>query len=239
MLHPPLPTRLDLCSSFLSSCWCLASPPSPDQERKSSAPDSAPSSTHFQRLSFATAALIKSGAVACFTSPLNRRWSSSKGHLHQHVGHQQPPSSFSTAHYISHFAWRFSTPRLPTQALIHSPQPSTSFTPTVPVQPPRQSSRQRGPPTQLGDYDFGCEEDISHRRSRRVKAADFFSQAPDRPDSPPSALRAFQPPSPANHTDIITSSHSSPQLQPNPTPTIPHPGLVFEQSATRIRTSHS
>ena len=144
MLHPPLPTRLDLCSSFLSSCWCLASPPSPDQERKSSAPDSAPSSTHFQRLSFATAALIKSGAVACFTSPLNRRWSSSKGHLHQLVGHQQPPSSFSTAHYISHFAWRFSTPRPPTQALIHSPQPSTSFTPTVPVQPPRQSSRQRG-----------------------------------------------------------------------------------------------
>ena len=134
---------------------------------------------------------------------------------------------------------RISTPRPPTQALIHSPQPSTSFTPTVPVQPPRQSSRQRGPPTQLGDYDFGCEEDISHRRSRRVKAADFFSQAPDRPDSPPSALRAFQPPSPANHTDIITSSHSSPQLQPNPTPTIPHPGLVFEQSATRIRTSHS
>ena len=121
-----------------------ASPPSPDQERKSSAPDSAPSSTHFQRLSFATAALIKSGAVACFTSPLNRRWSSSKGHLHQLVGHQQPPSSFSTAHYISHFAWRFSTPRPPTQALIHSPQPSTSFTPTVPVQPPRQSSRQRG-----------------------------------------------------------------------------------------------
>ena len=97
----------------------------------------------------------------------------------------------------------------------------------------------KGPPTQLDDYDFGCEEDISHRRSRRVKAADFFSQAPDRPDSPPSALRAFQPPSPANHTDIITSSHSSPQLQPNPTPTIPHPGLVFEQSATRIRTSHS
>ena len=38
----------------------------------------------------------------------------------------------------------FSTPRPPTQALIHSPQPSTSFTPTVPVQPPRQSSRQRG-----------------------------------------------------------------------------------------------
>ena len=133
----------------------------------------------------------------------------------------------------------FSTPRPPTQALIHSPQPSTSFTPTVPVQPPRQSSRQRGPPTQLGDYYFGCEEDISHRRSRRVKAADFFSQAPDRPDSPPSALRAFQPPSPANHTDIITSSHSSPQFQPNPTPAIPHPGLVFEQSATRIRTSHS
>ena len=31
LLHPPLPTRLDLCSSFLSSCWCLASPPSPDQ----------------------------------------------------------------------------------------------------------------------------------------------------------------------------------------------------------------
>merc|ERR1712218_777402 len=26
LLHPPLPTRLDLCSSFLSSCWCLASP---------------------------------------------------------------------------------------------------------------------------------------------------------------------------------------------------------------------
>merc|ERR1712016_457552 len=24
LLHPPLPTRLDLCSSFLSSCWCLA-----------------------------------------------------------------------------------------------------------------------------------------------------------------------------------------------------------------------
>ena len=31
MLHPPLPTRLDLCSSFLLSCWCLASPPSPYQ----------------------------------------------------------------------------------------------------------------------------------------------------------------------------------------------------------------
>ena len=30
------------------------------------------------------------------------------------------------------------------QALIHSPQPSTSFTPTVSDQPPRQSSRQRG-----------------------------------------------------------------------------------------------
>ena len=63
LLHPPLLTRFDLCSSFLSSCWCLASPPSPDQERKSSAPDSAPSSTHFQRLSFATAALIKSGGL--------------------------------------------------------------------------------------------------------------------------------------------------------------------------------
>ena len=144
----------------------------------------------------------------------------------------QPTTSLSSLGTPPH-------PRPRTQALIHSPQPSTSFTPTVPVQPPRQSSRQRGPPTQLGDYDFGCEEDISHRRSRRVKAADFFSQAPDRPDSPPSALRAFQPPSPANHTDIITSSHSSPQLQPNPTPAIPHPGLVFEQSATRIRTSHS
>ena len=147
--------------------------------------------------------------------------------------------SFSTAHHISNFAWGSSTPpsshpgcdSFSTAKHLLHPNCASSTSSSIFLA--------KGPPTQLDDYDFGCEEDISHRRSRRVKAADFFSQAPDRPDSPPSALRAFQPPSPANHTDIITSSHSSPQLQPNPTPAIPHPGLVFEQSATRIRTSHS
>ena len=84
-------------------------------------------------------------------------------------------------------------PRPRIQTLIHSPQPSTSITPTVPFQPSlRQSSRHRGPPTRLGDYDLGYEEDITHRRSRRDRAADFS------PKHHPGLLRPFQSPEPLN-----------------------------------------
>ena len=97
------------------------------------------------------------------------------------------------------------TKKPPAAADSHSPKPSTSFTPLT----SRHSTRLRGPPTRLNDFDLSQDSPPSRRRGR-PKAQDWFTPSSKPLSPPPPPVPRVRQPLPSRPTAPIPAVHSIP-----------------------------